>query len=70
MSITYKNIWEPTKTQIDDVILPAYTDMYKKCVFYIRKLECPLQYIAYMLMNIANAIIGSYPEDQDNTTNL
>ena len=41
MSIKNINRWEPTKTQIYDVILPAYTDMSKKCVSYIRELECP-----------------------------
>ena len=70
MSIKNKNIWEPTKTQLDDLILPAYTVMSKKCVFYIRKIESFLQYIAYMLMDIADAIISSYPESQDNISNL
>ena len=70
MSIKNKNIWEPTKTQLDDVIIPTYTVMSKKCIFYIRKLECFPQFIADMLINIANAIINSYPEDQDNISNL
>ena len=70
MSVKNKNIWEPTKKQLDDVILPAYTVMSKKCVFYIRKLDCFTQYIADMRMDIANAIISSYPEDQDNISNL
>ena len=70
MSIKNKNKWEPNKTQLDDVILPVYTDMSKKCVFYIRKVECPPKYIADMLKEIANAIISSYPEDQDNISNL
>ena len=31
--------WEPTKVQIDKIILPAYTDLSKKCVSYIEQLE-------------------------------
>ena len=62
--------WEPTKTQLDDVILPGYSDISKKCVFYIRKLECSPQYIAYMLRDIADAIINSYPEDKGKSSNF
>ena len=27
------NRWEPTKFQIDNIILPAYTDLSKRCIF-------------------------------------
>ena len=56
------NRWEPTKIQIDEIILPAYTDLSKRCVSYIKQLECPPQYIAYMLSDLAEAIMTSYPE--------
>ena len=29
--------WKPTQNQIDDLILPAYTEMAKKSVEYIAK---------------------------------
>ena len=61
MSETNTNRWEPTKLQIDEIILPAYTDLSKRCVSYIRQLECPPQYIADMLRDLADAIITSYP---------
>ena len=62
--------WEPTKLQIDNIILPAYTDTSKKCVAYINKLGCPPQYIADMLRDIADAIMISYPEIKENNPNL
>ena len=64
------NRWEPTKLQIDDIILPAYTDLSKRCVSYIKELECPPLYIADMLRDLADAIMTSYPEVKDNSSNL
>ncbi len=62
--------WEPTKLQIDNIILPAYNDISKNCVAYINMLECSPQYIADMLRDIADAIMTSYPEVKDNSSNL
>ena len=61
--------WEPTKLQIDDIILPAYTDLSQRCVAYIKELECPPQYIADMLRDLADAIMNSYPVVRDNSSN-
>ena len=62
MSEKNTNKWEPTKLQIDEIILPAYTDLSKRCVSYIKQLECPLLYIADMLRDLSDAIMTSYPE--------
>ncbi|CAE19483.1 hypothetical [Prochlorococcus marinus subsp. pastoris str. CCMP1986] len=72
MFMDKKNInrWEPTKIQIDNIILPAYTDLSKRCVSYINELECPPQYIADMLRDLADAIMTSYPEVKNNSSNL
>ena len=64
------NRWEPTKLQIDNIILPAYTELSKRCVSYIKELECPPQYIADMLRDLADEIMTSYPEVKDNSSNL
>ena len=48
--------WKPTQNQIDDLILPAYTEMAKKSVEYIAKFQCPPEYVADMLRDIADAI--------------
>ena len=67
-----KNIngWDPTKLQVDNIILHAYTDRSKRCVAYINELECPPQYIADMLRDLADAIMTSYPEVKNNSSNL
>ena len=72
MFMDKKNInrWEPTKLQIDNIILPAYTEFSKKCVSYINELECPPQYIADMLRDLADTIMTSYPEVKNNSSNL
>ena len=62
MSEKNTNRWEPTKLQIDEIILPAYSELSKRCVSYIGQLECPPQYIADMLRDLADAIMTSYPK--------
>ena len=70
MSNKNTNKWKPTKFQIDEIILPAYSDLSKCCVSYIKQLECPPQYIADMLRDLADAIITSYPEVNDKNSTL
>ena len=67
---TNTNRWESTKLHIDSITLPAYTDLSKRCVAYINELECPPQYIADMLRDLADAIMTSYPEVKNNSSNL
>ena len=62
--------WEPTNLQIDEIILPTYTYHSKRCVGYIKDLDCPPQYIADMLRNLAEAIMNLYPEFKENTSEL
>ena len=62
MSEKNNNRWEPTKVQIDEIILPAYNDFAKRCNSCIKQLECPSQNIADMLRDLADAIMTSYPE--------
>ena len=64
------NRWEPIKLQIDNNSLTAYTHLSKRCVAYINELECPPQYIADMLRDLADAIMTSYPEVKNNSSNL
>ena len=62
------NRGEPTKLQIDNIILPAYTELSKRCVCYIKELKCPPQYIADMLRDLADAIMTSYPKVKNNNS--
>ena len=70
MSEKNTNRWEPTKLQIDEIILPAYTDLSKRCVTYIKQLECPPQYIADMLRDLDEVIMNSYPKFNGNNSDL
>ena len=48
--------WQPTKDQLDNMILPAYTDIAKQSVAYVHKFGCPPEYVADMLRDIADAL--------------
>ena len=54
--------WNPTQEQLDEMILPAYNEITKMSVSFINKLECPPEYVADMLKDVAEAIISSHPE--------
>ena len=54
--------WYPSQEQLDKIILPAYTEITKMSVSFINKLECPPEYVANMLRDVAEAIISSHPE--------
>ena len=58
--------WEPTKEQLDNMILPAYTEMANLSVSFINKFECPPEFVADMLRDIADAIASSHPESKNN----
>ena len=54
--------WNPTQEQLDEMILPAYNEITKMSVSFINKLECPPEYVADMLRDVAEAIVASHPE--------
>ncbi len=56
--------WQPTKDQLDNMILPAYTDMAKQSVAYVNKFGCPPEYVADMLRDIADALTSIHPESE------
>ena len=56
--------WHPTKDQLDNMILPAYTEIAKRSVAYINKFGCPPEYIADMLRDIADALISLHTESE------
>ena len=57
--------WEPTQDQIDNKILPAYTEMAKQSVHLINEVQCPPEYVADMLRDIADALIAAHPESEN-----
>ena len=54
--------WQPTKEQLDSMILPAYTEMAKQSVAYVHKFGCPPEYVADMLRDIADALTSVHPK--------
>tara|TARA_Y100000589_G_scaffold247551_1_gene235517 strand:+ start:1217 stop:1429 length:213 start_codon:yes stop_codon:yes gene_type:complete len=58
--------WQPTQEQIDNLILPAYEDIAKRSISYINQFECPPEYVADMLRDIADALISAHPESGNN----
>ncbi len=65
MTETTEVKWEPSQSQINDLILPAYTEMAKKSVEYINLFQCPPEYVAEMLRDIADALISAHPESEN-----
>ena len=68
MSDKCEQKWEPTQEQIDNLILPAYTEIAKKSVKYINDFQCPPEYVADMLRDIADALISVHPESENECT--
>ena len=64
------NRWVSTNLQIDEITIPAYNDLSKKCFGYIRELDCPPQYIADMLRDLDEVIMNSYPKFNGNNSDL
>ena len=57
------NKYEPTKQSINEIILFAYSNLLKKCIFfYIKELECSSKYLTTILNDLAEAIMSSTPE--------
>jgi len=54
--------WQPTKEQLDNEILPAYTEIAKQSVAYVNKFGCPPEYVADMLRDIADALTLVHPK--------
>ena len=57
-----KETWQPTDEQVDKVILPAMQGIAKQCAGYINELQCPPEFIAVMLRDVADAFENPTPE--------
>ena len=61
-----KETWQPTDEQVDKIILPAMQGIAKQCAGYINELQCPPEFIAVMLRDIADGFENpSTEEDSD-----
>ena len=64
MSDNFELKWQPTKDQLDKLILPSYKEMAKQSVAYVNKFGCPPEYVADMLRDIADALTSIHPESE------
>ena len=56
--------WQPTKGQLDSMILPAYKEMAKQSIAYVTKFRCFPEYVADMLRDIADALTSVHPKSE------
>ena len=47
--------WQATEDQIDNIIIPAMQGIAQQCASYANELQCPPEFIAVMLRDIADA---------------
>ena len=64
MTDSYEARWKPTQNQIDDLMLPTFTEMAKKSFGYIDKFQCPPGYVNDKVRDIADALESSDPESE------
>ena len=56
--------WQPTKEQLDNMILPAYTEIAKQSVAYVNQFGCPSEYVADLLRDFADSLTSIHPESE------
>tara|TARA_Y100001968_G_scaffold326810_1_gene370604 strand:- start:2677 stop:2889 length:213 start_codon:yes stop_codon:yes gene_type:complete len=54
--------WSPTEDQIDNIIIPAMQGTAKQYAIYANQLQCPPEFIALMLRDIADTFEENSPE--------
>ena len=54
MSEKFDEMWQPTEKQVDEIIIPSMQGIANQCVGYINQLQCPPEFIAVMLRDIAD----------------
>ena len=63
MSDNCQMTWQPTQEQVDKVILPGMQHIAQQCAGYINELQCPPEFVAVMLRDIADAFESPVTED-------
>ncbi len=57
--------WEATEEQIETIIIPAMKCIAQQCAGYGEKLQCPPEFIAVMLRDIADAFDDQLPNGEN-----
>ena len=55
MTENFQGQWVATEEQIETIIIPAMKNIAQQCADYGEKLQCPPEFIAVMLRDIADA---------------
>ena len=58
--------WTPTEDQINNIIIPAMQGTAQQYTNYARELQCPPEFIALMLRDIADTFEENSPSAQKN----
>ena len=64
MSDKRKEKWQSTDERIDKIILPAMQGIAQQCAGYINELQCPPEFIAVMLRDVADAFENPVSEGE------
>ena len=56
--------WEPTQEQVDKIIIPAMQGLGQQCSGYMDELQCPPEFVAVMLRDIAEAFETAFKEGE------
>ena len=54
--------WSPSQYQIDNIIIPAMQRTAQQYADYGKELQCPPEFIALMLRDIADVFEGNEPK--------
>tara|TARA_Y100001968_G_scaffold302780_1_gene316384 strand:- start:147 stop:359 length:213 start_codon:yes stop_codon:yes gene_type:complete len=57
--------WKASEEQIETIIIPAMKNIAGQCAHYGEKLQCPPEFIAVMLRDIADAFEEQSPEGKN-----
>ena len=56
--------WSPSQDQIDNIIIPAMQSTAQQYADYANELQCPPEFIALMLRDIADAFEENEPKGE------
>ena len=54
--------WSPTEDQIENIIIPAMQRTAQQYIAYANELQCPTEFIALMLRDIADTFEENAPK--------
>ena len=57
--------WSPSQEQIDNIIIPAIHSTAQQYADYASELQCPPEFIALMLRDVADAFEENGPKVED-----